>query len=306
MGRVRSALDGHPVVVVMDNCEHLLPGVAELVAGLLAGNSGVRVVATSREPLDVAGERVWPVSPLEVPSASASLEEIERSPSGALFIARLPMNVATRSLGPNDAVAVAAVCRGLDGIPLGLELAAARSRTLSLPDLAERLEQIDQRVGVARSRRRAPPPHDAGRPRLGHPVPVPLGADRVAGDERVRRRLRAGCVCRCVRRRGQSAGATRCWTSSCARRSSRSTLPPSRLDTGCSSRCASTPPSSSTPPTGATNGNSVTCSTTSISPRRCTVLGNEPAQPILVAQLQREAGNFRVALDWAAAAHRAD
>jgi predicted ATPase/DNA-binding SARP family transcriptional activator len=141
MERVRTALDGHPVVVVMDNCEHLLPGVAELVAGLLAGSSALRVVATSREPLDVAGERVWLVSPLEVPPASASLEEIEHSPSGALFIARLPINVAARSLSPDDAMAVAAVCRGLDGIPLGLELAAARSRTLSLPDLADRLEK---------------------------------------------------------------------------------------------------------------------------------------------------------------------
>jgi predicted ATPase/DNA-binding SARP family transcriptional activator/tetratricopeptide (TPR) repeat protein len=141
MERVRSALDGHDVVLVMDNCEHLLPGVAGLVAGLLAGSSGVRVLATSREPLDVAGERVWPVSPLDVPADSASLEEIEHSASGALFIARLPMNVTARSLSPDDVTAVGAVCRGLDGIPLGLELAAARSRTLSLTDLADRLEQ---------------------------------------------------------------------------------------------------------------------------------------------------------------------
>ena len=141
MERVRSALDGHHVVLVMDNCEHLLPGVAGLVAGLLAGSSGVHVLATSREPLDVAGERVWPVSPLDVPADSASLEEIEQSASGALFIARLPINVAARSLSPDDVAAVGAVCRGLDGIPLGLELAAARSRTLSLTDLADRLEQ---------------------------------------------------------------------------------------------------------------------------------------------------------------------
>jgi predicted ATPase len=100
----------------------------------------LQIVATSREPLDIAGERVWPLSPLDVPPATASRDEVEQSTSGALFLARLPTDAATRSLDDEDVRAVAAVCRSLDGIPLGLELAAARTRTLSLADLAERLE----------------------------------------------------------------------------------------------------------------------------------------------------------------------
>ena len=139
MGRVRSALAEHTVVLIMDNCEHLLPGVAELVAELLASTPGVRVVATSREPLGVAGERVWPLDPLAVPPADGSAEEVLASESGAMFITRLPINVTTRSLSAEDVAAVGVICRGLEGMPLALELAAARSRTLSLSDLADRL-----------------------------------------------------------------------------------------------------------------------------------------------------------------------
>jgi DNA-binding SARP family transcriptional activator len=140
IGRIRSALDGHPVVIVVDNCEHLLPGVAELVAGLLHSTPSARVMVTSREPLGLAGERVFSVSPLDVPPAAPTLDQIVDSGSGALFLARLPVNVATHVLDGQYLVAVGAICRSLDGIPLGLELAAARSRTLSLPKLAEWLD----------------------------------------------------------------------------------------------------------------------------------------------------------------------
>jgi predicted ATPase/DNA-binding SARP family transcriptional activator/thioredoxin-like negative regulator of GroEL len=138
--RVRSALADHSIVVVIDNCEHLLPGVAELIAGLLASAAGVRLVATSREPLGVAGERVWPLDPLGVPPETSSPDQIRDSESAALFLARLPTNVAARPLSVEDVAAVGAICRSLEGMPLALELAAARSRTLSLPELAERLE----------------------------------------------------------------------------------------------------------------------------------------------------------------------
>ncbi len=131
--RVRAALADHSIVLVMDNCEHLLPGVAELVAGLLVSTPGVRVVATSREPLGVAGERVWPLEPLDVPPVDGSSEQIRDSESGVLFISRLPMNVASGALSVEDLAAVGAICRSVEGMPLGLELAAARSRTLSLP-----------------------------------------------------------------------------------------------------------------------------------------------------------------------------
>ena len=154
---VSSALGRHEVVVVIDNCEHLLPGVADLVGVLLASASAVRVVATSREPLGIAGEQVCPVNPLRVPSLDAPAEQIESSDAGALFLARLPMNVVTGPLSPSELDAVATICRSLEGIPLGLELAAARSPSLSLPDLAERLGQsIDD---LAPSRHGVPSRH---------------------------------------------------------------------------------------------------------------------------------------------------
>jgi predicted ATPase/DNA-binding SARP family transcriptional activator len=140
MALVRSALADHTVAVVLDNCEHLLPGIAELVGRLLGSSPGLRVVATSRESLGVAGERVCPVDPLRVPPAAASTEEIENSDAGALFLARLPINLSSGPLSLDEVAAVASICRSVDGIPLGLELAAARSRTLSLPELAERIE----------------------------------------------------------------------------------------------------------------------------------------------------------------------
>ena len=139
MERVRAALSDRSIALVIDNCEHLLPAIAELVNGLLVSNAGVRIVATSREPLNVSGERVWPLDPLDVPPADGSSEDVRTSESGALFISRLPTNVATRSLSAEDLAAVGMICRTLEGMPLALELAAARTRTLSLPDLADRL-----------------------------------------------------------------------------------------------------------------------------------------------------------------------
>jgi predicted ATPase/DNA-binding SARP family transcriptional activator len=142
---IRAALGDHSVVVVVDNCEHLLPGIAALVDELVGSCPGIRVLAASRESLGVAGERVCPVDPLQVPPVAASLDQIEGSDAGALLLARLPMNRSTGPLGHDELAAVGMICRSLDGIPLGLELAAARSRTLSLPELADRLERsIDE------------------------------------------------------------------------------------------------------------------------------------------------------------------
>jgi non-specific serine/threonine protein kinase len=82
---------------------------------------------------------VWPVDPLDVPTSTASTDEIERSDAAALFLVRLPANLSTQSLRPDELAAVGAICRRLEGIPLALELAAARTQTLSLHDLANRL-----------------------------------------------------------------------------------------------------------------------------------------------------------------------
>ena len=138
---IGAVLGERDVVLLVDNCEHLLPGIADLVVELLATNSGVRVLATSREPLGVPGERTCPIDPLSVPPADASVEQIGASDADALLLARLPLNLTTGPLTPDELVAVGAICRAVAGIPLGIELAAARCRTLSLPELAQRLER---------------------------------------------------------------------------------------------------------------------------------------------------------------------
>jgi predicted ATPase/DNA-binding SARP family transcriptional activator len=141
MATIRDALVDRSVAVVFDNCEHLLPGIAELVAGLLAANPGVRVLATSREALSIPGEQVCPLDPLPVPAESASGAEVEESDAGALFLARLPIDLSAGPLSLDEFAAVGTICRTLDGIPLGLELAAARCLTMPLTQLAERLHR---------------------------------------------------------------------------------------------------------------------------------------------------------------------
>ena len=138
---VREALGDRAVTIVVDNCEHLLPGVAGLVATLLSASAELHVVATSREPLGIPGERAFPIDPLQVPPEAASVEQIEASDAGALFLARLPISLATGPLSPDDLAAMAAICRTVAGIPLGLELAAAQTLTMPLPRLADSLQR---------------------------------------------------------------------------------------------------------------------------------------------------------------------
>ena len=146
------------------------------------------MVATSREALGVPGERVCPVDPLPVPSADASVDQVKESDAVTLFLARLPMNRATRPLRPEELDAIGAICRTLDGIPLGLELAAARCRTIALPQLAERLERsIDD---LAPARHGVLPRHRTMRAALDWAFALTAGPGHAPGDERVRRRLR--------------------------------------------------------------------------------------------------------------------
>ena len=141
MTAVREAIADQQVVLLVDNCEHLLPKISGVVTAVLTSNPGVRILATSREQLGVAGEQVCPVDPLQVPPAGAAPDQVEVSDAGALFLARLPMNLATGPLSPDELAAVGRICRTLAGIPLGLELAAARCRTLSVSQLADRLDR---------------------------------------------------------------------------------------------------------------------------------------------------------------------
>jgi predicted ATPase/DNA-binding CsgD family transcriptional regulator len=132
------ALRPRTMVLALDNCEHLLEACARLCQRLLAAAPDLRLLATSREPLRVAGETIWPVPPLAVTSP-AGLAGNGTPEAVRLFAERAAAIAPGFALTPANAAAVAAVCRSLDGIPLAIELAAARVRALSV-------EQIRMRV----------------------------------------------------------------------------------------------------------------------------------------------------------------
>jgi predicted ATPase/DNA-binding CsgD family transcriptional regulator len=128
------ALRARSLVLALDNCEHLLEGCARLCQRLLATTPELRLVATSREPLRVAGETVWPVPPLSVASSGGAAAEAVR-----LFADRAAASAPGFALTPANTDAVAAICQSLDGIPLPIELAAARVRTLSVDQIRMRV-----------------------------------------------------------------------------------------------------------------------------------------------------------------------
>jgi predicted ATPase/DNA-binding SARP family transcriptional activator len=130
------------VLVVFDNCEHLVEDVARLVARLRSSCPGVSVLATSREPLGIAGECVWSVEPLALPLAEElDLEHVVASPAVQLFVDRAVSALPSFELTAANAGAVAEICRRLDGLPLALELAAPRLRMMGPEVLAERLDR---------------------------------------------------------------------------------------------------------------------------------------------------------------------
>jgi non-specific serine/threonine protein kinase len=136
------ALGPRELLLVLDNCEHLRDACAELAAALLRASPSLRVLATSREPLGVAGETVRPVPPLSLPAAAEPADEatVRTSEAARLFLDRAYAAQAPSPLGPARAAAVAQVCRRLDGLPLALELAAARARAMPLGELAAGLD----------------------------------------------------------------------------------------------------------------------------------------------------------------------
>lgn len=152
---VAAALSAHAAVVVLDNCEHLLAACAELVQVLLAGAPGLRVLATSRERLGVPGERVHTVPPLHTPATDEGWECIAASEAVRLFAARAAAARTGFTVTVRNATLVAEVCRRLDGLPLAIELAAARAATVPLSELARRL---DDRFALLESVTRAADP----------------------------------------------------------------------------------------------------------------------------------------------------
>ena len=137
--RIAEVLADRPVLLVLDNCEHLRDAAAVLVAGLLDACPGLRVLATSRLPLDVGGESLLVVPPLGVP-APGERGDGARHEAVALLEERAGAAAAAQPLRGADAVVVGELCRRLDGIPLAIELAAVRLRTLGPVDLLARLD----------------------------------------------------------------------------------------------------------------------------------------------------------------------
>jgi predicted ATPase/DNA-binding CsgD family transcriptional regulator len=130
------------VLLVLDNCEHLVEACAELAEALLHSCPELRILATSREALGITGEVAWPVPSLSLPDLRR-LPDIESLPlyeSARLFVERAAAVKPTFTLTEQNAAAVAQVCYRLDGIPLALELAAARAKVLSVEQIADRLD----------------------------------------------------------------------------------------------------------------------------------------------------------------------
>ena len=144
---VAEVVGDRQVLLVLDNCEHLRDACAVLVDTLLATCPGLRVLATSRVPLDVDGEAVLAVPPLGLPSADRTPRAGTPSEAVRLLTQRATAAVPGLVLTPDDDAALAEVCRRLDGLPLAIELAAVRLRTLSPAELADRL---DDRFGLLR------------------------------------------------------------------------------------------------------------------------------------------------------------
>jgi predicted ATPase len=127
-------------LVILDNCEHLLAACADVVDAVLKAAGRTTIVTTSRESLRVAGEQLYPLQPLSLPEPGARMSDLQRSEAVQLLVARVRQQLPDFELTSARASTVAELCIHLDGIPLALELAAARARSLSI-------EQINARLG---------------------------------------------------------------------------------------------------------------------------------------------------------------
>ncbi|WP_460443761.1 BTAD domain-containing putative transcriptional regulator [Amycolatopsis cihanbeyliensis] len=151
-------LGGRDSLLLVDNCEHVVDAVAHLVAALLSRCAGLRVVATSREALAIDGEALVPLDPLPLPEPEGDVEQARRTASVRLFAERAAAVRPGFDVDEANLADTTRVVRGLDGLPLALELAAARLRTMALPGLAAglsdrfRLLTTGSRTAVPRHR----------------------------------------------------------------------------------------------------------------------------------------------------------
>ena len=137
-------LKSRKTLLVLDNCEHLVEGCAALADTLLRACPDLEILATSREPLRIAGEASWLVPSLSLPEPERLLpaEELKRYEAVRLFVERAKAVDAGFALTELNASAVARLCRELDGIPLAIELAAARARVLTVEQILGKLEDL--------------------------------------------------------------------------------------------------------------------------------------------------------------------
>lgn len=145
--RLAESIHERELLLVLDNCEHLLDGCAELVRALLSTCRGVRVLCTSRQLLNLAAERVYRVPPMALPPEGAALtpEQIEASDAVRLFLDRAERRGWDLLPGEQDLRHVLDICRRVEGIPQCIDLAAGWTRMLSLPQI---LAQLDDQLGL--------------------------------------------------------------------------------------------------------------------------------------------------------------
>jgi predicted ATPase/DNA-binding winged helix-turn-helix (wHTH) protein len=149
-----------PHLLVLDNCEHVLAAAASVTTDLLGRTTATRVLATSRIPLGIPGERLHRLGPLPVPAEDvrATPDSVTTSPAAAVFLDRAHLAGADLLVDPDDAELLAGLCRALDGLPLALELAAGRLSAFSLTDLVglldRRLDLIGDRSNAREHRHR--------------------------------------------------------------------------------------------------------------------------------------------------------
>ena len=136
------------LLLILDNLEHLPPAAFVLVADLLAKCPSLRVLVTSRSPLNISGERLYPLTPLGVSASTGDLEAASRSDAVALFVDRARGAVSTFEVTSGNVATVVEICRRLDGVPLAIELAAAQLAVLAPAELLERL-RIEMLTGGA-------------------------------------------------------------------------------------------------------------------------------------------------------------
>ena len=129
------------LLLVVDNCEHVLAASAELVDAIVSAAPGVRVIATSREPLSIAGEHVLPIPPLDLPPPHTALplQHLAQNEAVKLFAERAAAASGSFELTEANRAAVVDLCRRLDGLPLAIELAAVRTRVLAVEQILDRL-----------------------------------------------------------------------------------------------------------------------------------------------------------------------